>query len=211
MRRLRRSVCRILICVWIGVGVGAAPGVAQTQQTPIVSGFLVIDQERLYADSAFGQRVVEQLRAESQALSDENRRIEDALIEEERLITEQRPTISPEEFRALADDFDARVTAIRAAQDRKARSLTTRDEEERLRFLNAAVPVLGSIMQDLGATALFDRRAVFLSDERIDITDQAIEALDAALGTGEEATLETSPLPETAPVDDATPAEVEQE
>ncbi len=189
----------LLISAWFGICLGLTPFGVAAQQTPAVSGFLVIDQERLYASSAFGQRVVADLRAESQALAEENRRIEDALIEEERAITEQRPTISTDEFRALADDFDARVTAIRAAQDRKARSLSTRDEEERVRFLNAAIPILGTIMQDLGATALFDRRAVFLSDERIDITDEAIVAIDAALGTGAEPTLETSPLPEPAP------------
>jgi len=208
MRRVRRSLIHLAVCcVLVGLGGSVLPGASVAQQPPLASGFLVIDQERLYTGSAFGQRVVETLQSESKALAEENRRIEDALIAEEQSITDQRPAISPEDFRALADDFDVRVTAIRAAQDRKSRSLTSRDDEERRRFLNAAVPILGTIMQDLGATALFDRRAVFVSDERIDITDEAIAAIDTALGTGEERTLDTAPAPAPQPSEgETTPA-----
>jgi Skp family chaperone for outer membrane proteins len=210
MRRVRRSLIRLTLCVCVGLGGTVLPVMSVAQQTSSAPGFLVVDQERLYNGSAFGQRVVETLLAESQALAEENRRIEDALVAEELSITDQRPTISTEDFRALADDFDERVTAIRAAQDRKVRSLTSRNEEERLRFLNAAVPVLGTIMQDLGAAALFDRRAVFLSDERIDITDEAIAAIDEALGTGEERTLETVPAPEPQPSEVETTPDVRE-
>jgi hypothetical protein len=65
-------------------------------------------------------------------------------------------------------------------------------------------------MQDLGAAALFDRRAVFLSDERIDITDEAIAAIDEALGTGEERTLETVPAPEPQPSEVETTPDVRE-
>ena len=158
--------------------------------------FLLIDQDRLYTESAFGRRVVAELEAESLALATENRRIENALIAEEQRITDQRATLSADEFRALADEFDARVTGIRAAQDRKARSLTSRDDEERRRFLNAALPALGAVMQRYGALALLDRRSVFLSSDQIDVTDEAIAAVDAAVGDGAEPALETAPTPE---------------
>ena len=180
----------------VGLALLISAGTASAQEPPRVqTDFIVVNQDRLFIESAFGQRVLEDIRVESQALAEENRRIEQALIAEEQAITEQRPTMTPEDFRALADEFDVRVTDIRIAQDRKARSLTTRDEEERRRFFNAAVPILGALMQEFGAVAIFDQRAVFLSDDRIDVTDIAIERLNETLGTGQETTLETAPAP----------------
>lgn len=175
---------------------------AIAQSTQIQSDFVVINQDRLYSESQFGQRVVADIRAGSLALAEENRRIEDALIAEEQAITERRPSMAPEEFRALADDFDARVTAIRAAQDRKARNLTSRDEQERRTFFNATLPVLGRIMSDFGAVAIFDQRAAFITDDRIDITDEAIAAMDEAIGTGQEASLDSAPAPVLPDVDE---------
>lgn len=172
------------------------------QTTQIQSDFVVINQDRLYSESQFGQRVVADIRAESLALAEENRRIENALIAEEQAITEQRPSMAPEEFRAVADDFDARVTAIRSAQDRKARNLTSRDEQERRTFFNATLPILGRIMTDFGAVAIFDQRAAFITDDRIDITDEAIAAIDEVVGTGQETTLDTSPAPDLPEVDE---------
>jgi hypothetical protein len=39
-------------------------------------------------------------------------------------------------------------------------------------------------MRDMGAVAILDKQAIFLSFERIDITDAAIVRLDAKLGDG---------------------------
>ncbi len=186
------------LCLILFVTLGAASlAPAQAPLGTVQTDFVLIDQDRLYAESAFGQRVVSELQAESEALVAENRRIEDALIAEEQSITERRATLSPEEFRALADEFDARVSGIRTAQERKARSLTSRDDQEQRRFFNASIPILAQLMQQYGAVAVLDRRSVFLSDDRIDITDEAIAAIDAAIGDGSTLTLETAPAPET--------------
>ena len=179
----------LVLTVWLAASAGAA--LAQER----AGGILVIDQERLYAESAFGRRVVAELQAESAALATENRRIEQALIAEEQRITEQRAGLAPDAFRAVAEEFDQRVSAIRAAQERKARSLATRDAEEQQRFFGALLPVLAELLQATGAVAILDRRAVFVSDDRIDVTDEAIAAVDAALGDGRAETLETAPAP----------------
>ena len=181
---------------------GGHSTVAIAQNAQIQSSFVVINQERLYAESQFGQRVVADIRDASMALAEENRRIEDALIAEEQAITEQRPSMTPEEFRALADDFDARVTAIRAAQDRKARTLTSRDEQERRTFFGATLPVLSAIMADFGAVAILDQRTALITDDRIDITDVAIAAIDEAIGTGQEASLDATLAPDLPAVED---------
>ncbi|MCC6304506.1 MAG: OmpH family outer membrane protein [Rhodobacteraceae bacterium] len=148
---------------------------------PVGPGLLTIDPERLFTGSKLGRRMTAELETALRDLGAENRRIEAALAAEERDLTERRKTLSPEEFRPLAEEFDRRVEGIRAAQDAKSRALNRRRDEDRQRFLETALPVLAQILGEAGASVILDRRAVFLSFDEIDITDRAIERLDATL------------------------------
>lgn len=151
-----------------------------TLQSPI----LTIEAERLFNDSAFGQRIAQEREAESAVLSAENRRIEAELTTEEQDLTERRGTMEPEAFRVLADAFDEKVQEIRRTQDAKARALTQSREADRVAFLQAAAPVLEQLMREAGAAVLLERGSVFLSLNATDVTDTAIERVDAAIGDG---------------------------
>jgi Skp family chaperone for outer membrane proteins len=153
---------------------------------------LTIDQDRLFAESVYGKATLGKLEADQAGLLAENRKIETALEEEERGLTERRKTLPAEEFRALAAAFDTRVEGIRAAQVEKDRSLRQASEENQRRFYAAAFPVIGQLMQDMGASVVLDKRSVVLSSRRIDVTDTAIARIDAAIGDG-------SKLPEAPP------------
>jgi len=163
----------------------AAPAPAQVYSLGTTESALVtLDQERLFDDSAFGRRVFEALSAATAELNAENRAIEAALAEEERALTEARPNLPPEEFRALAEAFDARVTALRTRQQNRARALAIWRDLEQQRFFEAALPVLAQLLRDTGATAILDSRAILLAAEDLDITGRAIARIDATTGDG---------------------------
>ncbi|SEP63996.1 OmpH family outer membrane protein [Thalassovita taeanensis] len=161
----------------------AAPVAAQETQG-MRSPVLTIDSERLFADSAFGKRVAEEFEAEGRVLEAENRRIEGELIEEEKRLTNQRPQMTPEAFRKLADAFDAKVQKIRAEQNAKTRALTQQTDLAQLQFLTAVRPELEGLMADAGAALIVERRSVFLSARIIDVTEEAVARIDAAIGDG---------------------------
>jgi Skp family chaperone for outer membrane proteins len=168
---------------------GDAPSIldqVQSQMPPraVTSGIVILNQERLLAQSLYGQRIQRELEAASQALSQENREIESQLTAEELRLTEQRPTMTPAEFRVLAEEFDGRVEAIRSAQEAKNRSLQTQAEAAQARFFELSFPVLLEIVQRRGAAVLMDSRAVLLSAEGVDITDAALAGIDAVVGEG---------------------------
>jgi Skp family chaperone for outer membrane proteins len=175
---------------------GAAPAPGAVGRIEVPSPILTIDQDRVYAASRFGQRVTRELEARAAELAAENRRIETDLAAEELALTEVRPTLSAEDFRARADAFDARVVAIREAQDGKARALGSLRDAAREAFWNDSLPVLGRILADRGAVAILDRRVVFVAANAIDITEDVVAALDAALGDGPG--LDALPAPGTA-------------
>lgn len=181
-------------------GAGAQAPVQSAPVAPV----LMLDQDRLFSESRFGRALQADLDAEAAALLTESRRIDAALEEEERSLTARRAAMSPEEFRAAADDFDRRVEELRGAQEAKSRALTRRRDADRQRFFQAAVPVLGQMMAEAGALVLLDKDSVILSFEGIDLTDAAIARMDVLLGDGS-ATPEAPPA-QPATADPAQPA-----
>lgn len=177
---VRRGLRPIALLLMLAFALTAAPVVAQSVQSPV----LTIDSERLYRGSAFGQRVLRDIEARTRALSDENREIERQLEAEERALTDQRPDMAAEEFRALADAFDARVQSIRREREAKSRDISELLDQNRNVFLQAAGPVLETIMREAGAAVVLEVRSVYASANAIDITDEAIARIDASLGDG---------------------------
>lgn len=162
---------------------------------------LTLDRDRLYAESDLGKAAEARFQEASAALVAENRTLEAALEAEERSLTEQRATLTKDQFRQLASDFDTKVEDLRRAQDAKSRALTRSREEERQAFFEAAVPVLGRLMVDLKAVAIIERSAIILIFDQLDVTDLAIERLNAELPAT------AVPVPSPLPQDDAAPAE----
>jgi Skp family chaperone for outer membrane proteins len=140
----------------------------------------------MFEESQWGRRALGEINADSAALAAENRRIEAELSAEEQDLADRRSTISAQEFRLLADAFDAKVVDIRRNQDTKLRDLNRLNDAERQAFFAAAAPILREyLLASEGAVAILDRRAILVASDAIDITDQAIALIDARVGAGE--------------------------
>ncbi|MEO1794451.1 MAG: OmpH family outer membrane protein [Pseudomonadota bacterium] len=171
---------------WLLVGVLltlAHPALSQQEPIPGAT-VLTIDPERLFAETAFGIRAIGEIEQRATELAAENRRIEAELIAEERDLTERRPTLPVDEFRTLADAFDAKVDEIRAAQDAKLREVQGLRENAQQAFFGRIGPILAEILNERQALVVLDRRNVFAASEAADITDIAISRIDAEIGDG---------------------------
>ncbi|RJL06958.1 OmpH family outer membrane protein [Paracoccus aestuarii] len=168
---------------------GTIPAPAdQVQTVPI----LTVDQDMLYLNSAWGLRAQSRLEAEGDLIAEENERLTQMLSAEEARLTEVRPTLSANEFRRMAENFDIRATEIRRERAQAVQELNAWAEADRAAFFRAALPVMGQVMDDRGAVAVLDRRTVFVSLDAIDVTDRLIEAVDQRVGDGDGAV----PLPD---------------
>ena len=182
-----RLVAVLTVWLWAGAGAVVAQGdlnMGTPQSSAVRSPVLTIDPDTLFEQSLFGQRILAQVGEETASLAAENRRIEAALTEEERSLTARRPGMEVEAFRAEAAAFDEKVQGIRRAQDAKERDLERIETEGRDAFLAAAQPILGRLMIERGAAVILDRRSVFLGFGAIDLTAEALAAIDAELGDG---------------------------
>lgn len=168
----------------------AAQGLSGGQPAPAEApAIAIIDQERLLTGTRYGQRIQREVEAAGAALVAENRRIEGQLTAEELRLTELRSTMTAEDFRPLAAEFNTRVEGIRAAQEAKSRGLQAQADAARAQFYELVLPVLVDLMRTRGAAVLMDNRAVLLAVEGIDITSAAIVRIDAEIGEGGDASL----------------------
>ncbi|TQS72915.1 OmpH family outer membrane protein [Rhodobacteraceae bacterium] len=163
---------------------GAVPAAGPQGTGAIPMPILTLDWEALYQQSKWAKRVKTQIAQESAALAAENDRIAEQLIKEERALTEQRSTMTPQNFRKAADAFDDRATGIREAQKSKAEALSRQLDAEQQNFVAQAVPLLDQLLAKLGAQIVIDRRVIIRGLAQIDVTDEMLDIVDRDLGNG---------------------------
>jgi len=159
----------------------ACLGPSLAQEQPLVSPILTLDQERLFEGSGVAARVSAEVAKRSRELAQENARIVEELGAEEVALTEQRADLEPDVFRAMADAFDEKVQRLRAEQDAKEVALQRLRDQEQQNFIRQITPVIAAIVRERGALIVIDRRAAILSADAIDVTDEAIARVKAAL------------------------------
>lgn len=191
MRLRALRICKTGQAIALGLCcfLGLPAAVLQAQQLSlgeqvVRSPVLTVDRDRLFNTSQFGKRIMAEVQADGAALEAENRRIEAELAAEEKDLTERRPDMAPDDFRALADAFDAKVQRTRSEQAEKARALNERVDRAQQQFVATAGPVLERMMQEAGAAVIMEQRSVFMAANIIDITAQAVSQIDAEIGDG---------------------------
>lgn len=172
-----------LIVVFFSLMAGS---VAAQEIGIIQSDILVLDPDRLFTETQLGQRITADLLAERDKLIAHNRKLEAELTAEEKALTKLRATKSPVEFRALADEFDAKVQEIRRNSERAVRDHERNNERAPALFMRTIEPVLAGILEDANGAVIMDVRNVLLRSDVVDITDVAISRVNKTIGSGED-------------------------
>lgn len=167
----------------------AAPGTAARPPAPVAAApagppvprIIVIDRNVILRASAAGKTMMTQTQALSAAADTEFKTQAEALQKEAAALQQQLAILAADarlakqkEFTTKQEAFQKRVTDRQAAiQNGFARAGQQLD--------TALGPILQNIMRDRGANLVLDRNAVILSSIDVDVTAQAITALDKAL------------------------------
>lgn len=141
-----------------------------------------LNSDRLFSESLAGTAILNASREKSISLSEENRRIESELEQEEQDLTEKRKALPAAEFQVLADAFDAKVVNIRRTQNAKAAALSQELEAARREFSNRVRPILLQLMRERGIVFVLNEQAIALAVSSGDITDDALQRVDSEIG-----------------------------
>lgn len=141
---------------------------------------LTVELERVLQGSEYGQAILNEEAAKIDALRQRGREVDSQFEAEELRLTAQRAELPPDEFRQLAEQFDARVIATRAELQQQGRTLEQENQERRQAFFNDVTPILVGILEETGATAIVEHRALLVARQDLNITEEVIKRLDQA-------------------------------
>lgn len=155
--------------------------VAQPLSAAEKSELFTVDMTKLLRSSEFGKNIIAANNIARKKLQSENEELEKKLLLEEKELSELRKTLSVEEFRPKALEFDKRVSTIRAEQGKKEEILNKKVRKEETDFFKRIYPLLYEILIERGGLILVDQRNIILWDNSVDITDDAIQVINKAL------------------------------
>lgn len=148
------------------------------------SVLFTVDMSKLLRSSDFGKNIIANNNAARQKLQNENNDLEEKLLIEEKELSELRKTLSIDEFRPKALEFDKKVTIIRKGQREKEENLNKKVRREETDFFKKIYPILYELLIERGGLVLVDQRNAILWDNSVDLTDDAIALINQALVSG---------------------------
>jgi Skp family chaperone for outer membrane proteins len=168
----------------LGLTLGVALPLEAQQIGVIQSDVLVIDPERMLLESDYGKRLQGEIQAERDRLIAYNEKVAQELEAEEQRLTALRSKTPANEFREMADAFDQRVEELRLESERLSRELERRRELIPIQFMRVVQPVLSELLNEANAMVMIDARTVMLHTSAADVTDLAVQRINAAIGAG---------------------------
>ena len=144
------------------------------------NGILIVDLDRVYNSSKFGQSIRKNFQLENQSFNKENSTILESLKKEELKLTKDRESLSPEDFAKAAVAFDTRAVAIRTVRLEKIRIVDERFQGLKPLFFERIKPIIVKIMREYDAFIILEKNSVVWSLASIDITSVIVERVDRA-------------------------------
>ena len=179
-------VAGLLLAAVLGLAPALLPAQPLQPMGPAATAVqvLIIDSDRLFAETLYGRRLAAELAEQAAALQAENDEIVAELEAEEADLTARRAQMPAAEFRAAAEAFDEKVQTLRRQRDAKTQDLQRLNAESRTAFEADVQSVIATMMIERGAVVVLEQRSVVMSIRAANITDEAITRIDAALGDG---------------------------
>lgn len=160
----------------------AAPAASTAvAQGPAIPGFCILSVNQAISTSTVGQYVrqrMEQIVAQVKAeLSPEDT----AIANDGRALEAARPTLDSATFQQRASALQARASALRDKADLRQREVQATEQKAINRIAQELDPIARQLYQQKHCSALVDKGSVMIANPDMDMTGQAIAALNARI------------------------------
>jgi outer membrane protein len=171
----------ILLASTVLPALAAPPGPPQGMPQPLI---LVLDQNAVLQFSKVGKNIQQQVMAlGNQAKGDIQGQVK-ALQAQGAALQQQVAILAPDVKAQKIKDFEAKQAGLEAQAQKKQAMIQGGYIQAREAVAQALGPILKQIMQQRGANMILEKAAVLTAtDNRFDITPQAIQALDQKMPT----------------------------
>ena len=106
---------------------------------------------------------------------------EKSLQEEEKKMIEQRKVISQEEYIKKVSDLRKKVSSLQTERKNFLEKISKDRSKARTELLKNLNPIIKEYMQEKQIRLVIDKKNIILADEKLDITDDIMKALNAKL------------------------------
>jgi len=178
------------------LALGAAlPGHAQTPAARPASAIVVVDVDRVFAESASGKSLLATLRPQAERLKTRQTTLQEQFAKEEQALQQaaQAKTLTPDVLETRARDVRQREQTAQTELAGGQRSIQTSSQSGQQQILDAMNPIVTAIMRERGASVALQRGATLQMAAGLDITPDIISRLDRALPRVNLTTTATAP------------------
>jgi Skp family chaperone for outer membrane proteins len=158
----------------------AIPGHAQDAPAFKVG---ILDFEYIFRKSKAGSGLIATVKANQKKLDDEAKAAANKLRDQQAQIQKDCQKLSAEECKVKTDKFMTDMKAAEDAVNDKRKALEKRMIDGKDKITKALGPIVEKIIADKKLTLVIDRAAVMYRDPSYDITQEALQGLDAKLAS----------------------------
>ena len=141
----------------------------------------VVDLNYILSESDAAVDAAKQIEDIAKQIEDEIKITDQSLIDEQNELIESQQIMAPAAFDEKRKEYENKVQNYNVARQEKLMSVDILVSESRNKVLNALKPILEEIANDNGITVLLEKNSVLLNAENMDITEEALKALNKKL------------------------------
>ena len=141
----------------------------------------VVDLNYILSESDAAVDAAKQIEDIAKEIDEEMRNTEQSLIDDQNELIESQQIMAPAAFDEKRKEYENKVQNYNVTRQEKTMSIEMLISESRSEVLNALKPILEEISNDKGITVLLEKNSVLLNAENMDITEEALKALNKKL------------------------------
>ncbi|WP_019961850.1 OmpH family outer membrane protein [Woodsholea maritima] len=171
----------------LALAVVATMGLATASQAQTT--VLVMNEERIIAESTVGQHIATRLQAMGQEVQTELSPLQTQIQSESEALNTETASLSQEAIQQRPDliqriqTLQANAQQFERTREIRSRELVASERSAMQPVLQTLQEVLREIVDERGGAILIDRSSVVYANESVDITATAIERLNARITT----------------------------
>ena len=141
----------------------------------------VVDLNYILSESDAAVDAAKQIEDIAKQIEDEIKNTDQSLIDEQNELIESQQIMAPAAFDEKRKEYENKVQNYNIKRQEKLMSVDRIVSESRSEVLNALKPILEEISNEKGITVLLEKNSVLLNAENMDITEEALKALNKKL------------------------------
>ena len=141
----------------------------------------VVDLNYILSESDAAVDAAKQIEDIAKKIEEEIKITDQSLIDEQNELIESQQIMAPAAFDEKRKEYENKVQNYNVTRQEKLMSVDRIVSESRNEVLNALKPILEEISNEKGITVLLEKNSVLLNAENMDITDEALKALNKKL------------------------------